>query len=51
MEYSTKVTTRLVQKGMSDLAGVINNYVFKNKQYKPDKAADLYGGWKIITPL
>lgn len=34
MEYSTKVTTRLVQKGMGDLAKVIENYITKGKQYK-----------------
>lgn len=36
MEYSTKVTTEIVQKGMSDLADLVNNYMFKGKYY--DKA-------------
>lgn len=38
MEYSTKITTRLVQKGMSDLADLVENYMFKGKYYQADKA-------------
>lgn len=37
MEYSTKVTAKLVQRGMSDLGMLIENYIMKNKNYKPDK--------------
>lgn len=51
MEYSTKVTTRLVQKGMSDLADLIQNYVMKGKNYQGQKAQELYGGWKLLTGL
>jgi tubulin monoglycylase TTLL3/8 len=36
MEYSTKVTTQIVKKGMSDLGDLVNNYMFKGKYY--DKA-------------
>jgi tubulin monoglycylase TTLL3/8 len=49
MEYSTKVTTKLVQRGMSDLGKLIENYIMKNKYYKSDKNKELYGGWKLIT--
>lgn len=38
MEYSTKVTTEIVKKGMSDLADVVNNYMFKGKYYDKQKA-------------
>jgi tubulin monoglycylase TTLL3/8 len=38
MEYSTKVTTRLVQKGMTDLSKVIENYITKGKQYKSNES-------------
>jgi hypothetical protein len=48
MEYSTKVTTKLVKKGMRDLAGVLENYVTRGKDYRADKAKELYGGWKLI---
>lgn len=37
MEYSTKVTTKLVQQGMADLGKVIENYITKGKFYKNDK--------------
>ena len=47
MEYSTKVTTKLVKKGMSDLAKVIENYIIKGKQYRSNDK-ELYGGWKLI---
>ena len=49
MEYSTKVTTKLVQKGMSDLAGLIEHYLIRGKQYRSDNAKELYGGWKLIV--
>jgi tubulin monoglycylase TTLL3/8 len=49
MEYSTKVTTRIVQKGMSDLADLVQNYMFGNKYYRHDKAKQFYGGWKLLT--
>lgn len=49
MEYSTKVTTNIVQKGMSDLADLVNNYMFKGKYYDKGKAKDLYGGWNLLT--
>jgi tubulin monoglycylase TTLL3/8 len=37
MEYSTKITTKLVQSGMHDLGLMIENYVMKGKQLKNDK--------------
>ncbi len=38
MEYSTKVTTKIVRKGMSDLADLVNNYMFKGKYYDKSRA-------------
>ena len=49
MEYSTKVTADIVSRGMSDYADLVNNYLFKGKQYKPEKARELYGGWKLLA--
>ena len=49
MEYSTKITTQLVQSGMHDLALVIENYVMKGKTYKQDKSKELYGGWTLLN--
>lgn len=49
MEYSTKVTERLVKKGMNDLGLVIENYITKGKQYRSDKSKEFYGGWKLIV--
>lgn len=49
MQYSTKVTTSIVQKGMSDLGDLINNYMFKGKYYNKAKAEELYGGWQLLT--
>lgn len=37
MEYSTNVTTKLVKRGMYDLAMVIENYIMKGKQYRGEK--------------
>lgn len=34
---------------MSDLGKLIENYIMKNKNYRSDKAKELYGGWKLIT--
>lgn len=49
MEHSTKVTSEIVGKGLSDLADVINNYMFQGKAYNKGKASELYGGWKLLT--
>lgn len=49
MEYSTKVTERLVKNGMNDLGLVIENYITKGKQYRSDKSKELFGGWKLIV--
>lgn len=49
MEYSTKVTTRLVKKGMSDLADLVENYMMKGKQYDSGAAKALYGGWQLLS--
>jgi|JI10StandDraft_1071094.scaffolds.fasta_scaffold1758764_1 hypothetical protein len=49
MEYSTKVTTKIVQKGMSDLGDLVNNYMFKGKYYDKNKVSELYGGWQLLT--
>lgn len=49
MEYSTKVTTQIVRRGMSDLADLVNNYMFRGKCYDKSKAQELYGGWQLIT--
>lgn len=38
MEHSTKVTSDIVSRGMSDYGDLVNNYLFKNKQYKADRA-------------
>lgn len=34
---------------MTDLADVINNYMFKGKYYDKSKAKQLYGGWNLLT--
>ena len=49
MEHSTKTTDRIVTKGMSDFADLIENYMFGGKYYNPNKASKLYGGWKLLT--
>lgn len=49
MEYSTKVTTQIVKRGMSDLGDLVNNYMFKGKYYDKSRAKQLYGGWKLLT--
>lgn len=49
MEYSTKVTTQIVKKGMSDLGDLVNNYMFKGKYYDKSRSKELYGGWKLLT--
>ena len=49
MEYSTKVTTNIVQRGMSDYGDLVNNYLFGGKQYKKKQAEELYGGWRLLT--
>lgn len=38
MEYSTKVTTQIVKRGMSDLGDLVNNYMFKGKYYDKSRA-------------
>ena len=38
MEHSTKVTADIVSRGMSDYADLVNNYLFKGKQYKANQA-------------
>jgi len=38
MEYSTRVTTQIVKKGMSDLGDLVNNYMFKGKYYDKSRA-------------
>ena len=37
MEYSTKITTNIVKKGMKELGDLVNNYMFKGKIYDPTK--------------
>ena len=50
IDYSTEVTSKLVQKGMYELGMVIHNYVMKGKKYQAGKAKTLYGGWQLVTP-
>jgi tubulin monoglycylase TTLL3/8 len=33
MEYSTETTVKIVKRGMTDLADLIENYMLKGKQY------------------
>jgi hypothetical protein len=33
MEHSTKTTAKIVQRGMSDLADLVENYMLKGKFY------------------
>ena len=49
MEYSTETTIKIVKRGMSDLADVIENYMLKGKFYDKQNAGNLYGGWKLLT--
>lgn len=45
MEHSTKVTTDLVRRGLSDLADLVNHYYFGAKHVFNSPS---YGGWKLI---
>ncbi len=38
MEYSTQTTIKIVKRGMSDLADLIENYMMKGKQYNKANA-------------
>jgi hypothetical protein len=49
MEYSTLTTIKIVKRGMSDLADLIENYMLKGKVYNKENADTLYGGWKLLT--
>lgn len=49
MEHSTKTTARIVEKGMSDLADLVEHYMFGGKYYQENQAKKLYGGWKLLT--
>ena len=49
MEHSTKTTSRIVQKGMSDLADLVEHYMLGGKHYQEGQARKFYGGWKLLT--
>ena len=51
MEHSTNTTTKIVKKGMSDLADLVENYMLKGKIYNKEDADKLYGGWKLLTNI
>ena len=47
VDYSTKVTAKMVREGLRGLADLIQHYITNGKNYKPDNK-HLYGGWAII---
>ena len=43
MDHSTKVTERMVKKGLKDLGKLVHEYMGKGKVYDGD-----VGGWKLV---